>query len=321
MKVTWEGPSDPEFPKNWSSKKRWRMTLIVSCFAFLSPLTSTMISTSTSAVASSLATKDLFRIELTSSIFLLGIGLGPLLLGPISEIHGRVPVLILGNVFFMIWNLVCGFSQTVGQLTAFRLLSGFGASAPLAVGGGLLSDLWQPEERGRALAIYTCGPLLGPALGPLIGGYITQNTSWRWIFWIVSITTFGFEILAVCFLKETYPPIILAQRAKFLRKETGNASLHTEYDDPNRTFFKLLKTNLIRPVRMISTQIIIQILSVYMALLYGIMYLVLFTFPLLWTNTYHESVSTGSLNYISTGIGFTLGAQGQSLLHARLQKP
>ena len=98
---------------------------------------------------------------------------------------------------------------------------------------------------------------------------------------------------------------------KRLRKETGNESLHTEYEDPDRTFLRLLKMNLIRPVRMISTQIIIQILSVYMALLYGIMYLVLFTFPLLWTNTYHQSVSMGSLNYISTGIGFTIGAQGQ----------
>lgn len=286
------------------------MTLVVSCFAFLSPLTSTMISPSTSAIASSLGTENLFEINLISSIFLLGIGFGPLLLGPVSEINGRVPVLILGNAFFIIWNTACGFSKTVGQLTAFRLLSGFGASAPLAVGGGLLGDLWAPEERGRALAVYTAGPLLGPALGPIIGGYITQNSSWRWIFWVVSITTFCFEILALCFLEETYQPKILSRKAKLLRKETGDTRLHTEYDDPDRTFLKLLKTNLIRPVRMISTQVIIQVLSVYMALLYGIMYLVLFTFPLLWTNTYYESVSTGSLNYISTGIGFTLGAQG-----------
>lgn len=59
-----------------------------------------------------------------------------------------------------------------------------------------------------------------------------------------------------------------------------------------------------------STQIIIRFLSVYMAVLYGIMFLVLYTFPLLWQNYYHESTGTGSLNYIATGIGFTLGAQG-----------
>ena len=245
-----------------------------------------------------------------SSIFLLGIGFGPLLLSPISEIYGRFPVLIIGNLFFILWNTVCGFSKNVGELTAFRLLSGFGGAAPLAIGGGLLSDLWAPEERGQALAIYTAGPLLGPAIGPIIGGYITEYASWRWIFWAVSMASVGFEILAILLLAETYPPSVLLRKAKKLRKETGNTDFRTEYEDPDRTLLHLLTTNLIRPLKMISTQIIVQIPSIYIAVLYGIMFLVLFTFPLLWETTYRESVATGSLNYISTGIGFTLGSQG-----------
>lgn len=104
---------------------------------------------------------------------------------------------------------------------------------------------------------------------------------------------------------------VLSVKTKHLRKTTSIASWQTEYDDPDRTFIKLLKLNLMRPIRMISTQIIIQILAIYMALLYGVMYLVLFTFPLLWSKTYHESTGTGSLNYIATGIGFTLGTQSQ----------
>jgi multidrug resistance protein len=269
-----------------------------------------MISPSTAAIGISLHTNDFVRIEVVMSIFLLGIGFGPLVLGPLSEMNGRVPVLLYGNLFFILWNTVCGFSRDLGELTAFRLLSGFGGSAPLAVGGGLLSDLWRPEERGKALAIYTAGPLLGPAIGPIIGGYITQRATWRWIFWAVSIASACFETLAFCFLKETHPPKLLDQKAKRLRKETGNLDLRTEYENSDRTVMKLLRTNLVRPIRMISTQIIIQVLSIYMAVLYGIMFLVLFTFPLLWTNVYHQSVSTGSLNYISTGVGYTLGAQG-----------
>ncbi|PQE25914.1 mfs multidrug transporter protein [Rutstroemia sp. NJR-2017a BBW] len=313
--VSWDTAEDPQNPKNWPTRKKWRMTLIVSCFAFLSPLTGTMISPSTAAIGVSLHTDDFVKIELVMSIFLLGIGFGPLVLGPLSEMNGRVPVLLYGNLFFILWNTVCGFSQNIGELTAFRLLSGFGGSAPLAVGGGLLSDLWKPEERGRALAIYTAGPLLGPAIGPIIGGYITQHATWRWIFWAVSIASACFEILAFCFLKETHPPQLLAQKAKRLRKETGDLNLRTEYDSSDRTVMKLLRTNLVRPIRMISTQIIIQVLSIYMAVLYGIMFLVLFTFPLLWTNVYHQSVSTGSLNYISTGVGYTLGAQAGGALN------
>jgi multidrug resistance protein len=270
-----------------------------------------MLSPAINAIGADLHDGNAVHLELTLSIFLLGLGFGPLLLSPLSEIHGRVPVLITGNLFFIVWNTASGFVHTAGQLMAFRLLAGIGASAPLAIGGGLLSDLWEPERRGQALAMYTSGPLLGPAVGPIIGAYVAQGTSWRWIFWVVSIASGGFQLLALLFLKESYPPKLLADKAEKLRKETGNPALYTQYEEPDRTLAKLLKTNLIRPVKLLSTQVIIMILSLLMSSLYGIMYLLLFTFPILWTDRYHESVATGSLNYISTGLGFVVGSQGQ----------
>jgi multidrug resistance protein len=272
-----------------------------------------MISPAVDAISSDLHDSNAFHLEVTLSIFLLGIGFGPLLLSPLSEIHGRLPLLLIGNLFFIVWNTASGFVHTTGQLMAFRLLAGIGASAPLAVGGGLLSDLWEPERRGQALAMYTSGPLLGPALGPIIGAYLTRYTTWRWVFWAVSIASGCFQAIAIVFLRETYPPKLLSNKAHRLRKRTGNLALHTQYEDPDRTLVKLLKINLVRPVRMISTQVIIQVLCLLLALLYGIMYIVLLTFPLLWTDRYHESVSTGSLNYISTGLGFVVGSQGQYL--------
>lgn len=270
-----------------------------------------MISPAINAIAIDLHDNNAVHLELTLSIFLLGLGFGPLILSPISEMYGRLPVLILGNLFFIVWNTASGFVQTTGQLMAFRLLAGLGASAPLAIGGGLLSDLWEPERRAHALAMYTSGPLLGPALGPIIGAYVTQHVSWRWVFWVISIASVGFQIIALLFLKESYPPRLLYNKAEMLREETGNQALHTQYAEPDRTLSNLLKLNLIRPVKLISTQIIIQILSFFMALLYGIMYLLLFNFPILWTDRYHESVGIGSLNYISTGLGFVVGSQGE----------
>lgn len=98
--------------------------------------------------------------------------------------------------------------------------------------------------------------------------------SWRWIFWIVSIADAVVQVLAFCFLSETYAPMILATKRKNLQKETGNDKLHTEYDCPDRTVGQELRKNLVRPIKMLCTQPAIQALALYRGYQYGLMYLV-----------------------------------------------
>ena len=57
----------------------------------------------------------------------------------------------------------------------------------MTIGGGVLGDVWRPEERGLFISIYTMITVLGPTLGPLFGGFIAQYSTWRWMFWSVSI--------------------------------------------------------------------------------------------------------------------------------------
>jgi hypothetical protein len=110
-------------------------------------------------------------------------------------------------------------------------------------------------------------------------------------------------------LQETYPPVLLQRKKKKLVKETGNEAFHTEWDDPNRTVMAALRISLVRPFRLLGTQVIVQVLAIYIAYLYGLIYLVLSTFPTLWETKYHESVGIGGLNYISLDVGFFLGTQ------------
>jgi multidrug resistance protein len=307
--VSWDGPDDPENPKNWTEKKKWAATLIVSSFTFISPVSSSMVAPALPAMARQFGITQEIEESLILSIFVLAYAIGPLFLGPLSEIYGRVIVLQLANMFYLAFNIGCGFAQTKGQLIAFRFLSGLGGSAPLALGGGVLSDVFRAEERGKAISIYSLAPLLGPAVGPIAGGFIAENTTWRWVFWSTSIVDAGIQVLGLFFLRETYPPKLLAVKAKKLRKETGNEAYHTEWETPDRTLSKVLRTSLIRPFRLLGTQVIIQILAMYMAYLYGLMYLVLSTFPTVWKDQYGESVGIGGLNYISLGVGFFLGTQ------------
>lgn len=71
------------------------------------------------------------------------------------------------------------------------------------VGGGVLGDMFQPEERGKALAIYSLAPLLGPALGPIAGAWIAELTTWRWCFWSTTIADALVQLFGIFALQES----------------------------------------------------------------------------------------------------------------------
>ncbi|KAI1082714.1 MFS general substrate transporter [Whalleya microplaca] len=261
--------------------------------------------------------------NLVLSIFLLAYAIGPLLFGPLSELYGRVLILQLANVIYLAFNLGCGLARTKTQLLTLRFLSGLGASAPLAVGGGVLTDLFAPEHRGRAMAVYSLTPLLGPAIGPIAGAFITERATWRWSFWATALLDAGVLGAGLVVLRETCAPVILGWRRARLVQETGNEDLHTPYDAVHHDDrASALRGAMARPFRMLGTQALVQYLAVYMMYLYGLLYLILTSLPVLWTSPpptgYGESVGVGGLNYISLGVGFLLGAQTCAPLQDRI---
>lgn len=132
-KVTWSGPDDPANPKNWPKYKKWIATLLVSCFTFISPVSSTMLAPALDTLAEEFNVTSPTETYLLMSIFLLAYAVGPFVLAPLSEIYGRIVVLQSANMVFLVFNTVCGFAATKEQMLAFRFLSGLGGSAPQAV--------------------------------------------------------------------------------------------------------------------------------------------------------------------------------------------
>lgn len=279
-----------------------------------------MIAPAQAQIGQDLDVHSTFQLSLIFSIFLLAFVFGPLFIAPMSEVYGRVIVLQLSNIWFLIFNLVCGFAQNDAEMLAFRFLSGLGACAPQTVGGGVLSDLWRSEERGMAVALYTAAPLLGPTLGPLIGAWVTEKSTWRWAFWAVTIFGVLVQVLIFFTLNETYGPRILYWKAEKLRKETGNQHLRTEFELEDRTWGKIMTNALVRPFRLLFTQPIVQFLAAYMSLIYGIIYLMLATFPTVWTDIYGESIGIGGLNYLSLAIGMMIGAQAGGRIIDKIYK-
>lgn len=83
-------------------------------------------------------------------------------LSPLSEIYGRQPVLLVANLVFVCFVIGCALSQNVGQLMAFRFLSGCAGGTPMTLGGGIIADVTRMEKRAVAMALFSLGPLTGP---------------------------------------------------------------------------------------------------------------------------------------------------------------
>jgi multidrug resistance protein len=127
------------------------------------------------------------------SVYLLGYAFGPLVIAPLSELYGRLPVYHTNTALFILFTAACAKSTSLGMLITFRFLAGLVGSCPLTIGAGSIADCFKQEERGRVMAIWTLPVLLGPSIGPVAGGYLSDYLGWRWNFW--------FLIIAVSFRK------------------------------------------------------------------------------------------------------------------------
>lgn len=320
--VQFNRPGDSSNPKNWPLKRKWVVTSVLSVTGFNRIMVSTIMAPALSDIAAELNMNETTSV-MALSVYLLATAFGPLLIGPLSEIYGRKPVLHGTNIWFLLWNLVCGFANSKSVLIAARLLAGFGASAIYTLGGGVLGDIWKAEERGRSLALYQLVPLLGAAVGPILGGFITSATTWRWMFWSTSIFQLVATILSASLFYETYSHAILKQKAKSLRRSTGDnryfAAVETMHANQTRSW--IWQRNLSRPCRLLIFHPIVQIQACVSGFAYGVTYLVISSYANLWTTGYGESASTSGLHYLAMCIGEILGAQiGGPLMDFVFQK-
>jgi hypothetical protein len=162
--VAFEPSFDVDNPKDWPSGRKWAVTDVLSATGFNRIMVSTIMAPALTTIAHELhmsSTESMMAL----SIYLLATAFGPLVIGPLSEVYGRSKVLHASNVWFLVWNIVCGFAKTKEVLIAARFMAGFGASSIYALAGGVLTDVWRPEQRGRSLSIYLLIPLLGAAVG------------------------------------------------------------------------------------------------------------------------------------------------------------
>jgi multidrug resistance protein len=153
----------------------------------ISPLASSMLAPAVPLIMAEFHEESKIFATFVVSIFVLGFAVGPLTLAPLSEIYGRVPVYNTCNVLFLVFTILCAIAKDSGMILAARFWAGLTGVAVITCGAGTIADLIPVAQRGRAMAIWTMGPLLGPVIGPVAGGFLVEARGWRWVFWVIVI--------------------------------------------------------------------------------------------------------------------------------------
>ncbi|KAG2028245.1 major facilitator superfamily domain-containing protein, partial [Suillus americanus] len=133
------------------------------------------------------------------SLFVTGLGTGPLLVGPLSEVYGRNVVYQISYAFFFIFTFPVVFAPNI---------------AFLSVAGGSVSDMFPNSSIASPMAVYTISPFIGPVAGPVIAGFINQHLYWEWTYRVQLCWIFAELLMLVIFVPETYVPVILKKKAR-----------------------------------------------------------------------------------------------------------
>jgi DHA2 family multidrug resistance protein len=180
--------------------RRLMITGTVMLASILQALDNTIANVALPRMQGSLsATQDQMSWVLTSYIVAAAI-MTPLT-GWLADRHGRKPVFLVSIIGFTLASALCGMAQSLGQIVVFRVLQGLCGAALIPMSQAVLFDTYPPAEHGRAMALWGIGVVLGPTLGPLLGGWLTDQYSWRWVFYI----NVPFGVLAVLGVLAYFP--------------------------------------------------------------------------------------------------------------------
>ncbi|KAI4765153.1 MFS general substrate transporter [Aureobasidium sp. EXF-3400] len=183
-----------------------------------------------------------------------------------------------------------------------RFLQGLFGSAIFAVVSGMFVDIWTPIHRGVGLGASSMCINLGSTFAPIIGAYATNHLEWRWTAWLtlIYIGTVGF--FGILIIRETFEPVLLTRKAKRLRSLTGNANLHAKFEETPIDFKTLVQKYATKPVRMFVQEPILILITIYLTIVYGTLYLSYQAIPFSFRNR-GWSPSVSYLPFIAITLG------------------
>ncbi|OTB03413.1 hypothetical protein M426DRAFT_321787 [Hypoxylon sp. CI-4A] len=301
--VEFDGPDDPYHAQNWSLKKKLLTAAMLGYTTMTAAFASSLFSAATPYVAKEFGVSSEVGL-LGVSLFVVGFATGPVLWAPLSELKGRRLPIVISMFGFSVFSVACATGKDLQTVLICRFFAGFCGACPLSVVAAVFSDMFNNATRGIAITVFSMAVFTGPLLAPFTGGFIVESyLGWRWTMYLASIMGWVAFILDLFFLRETYPPVILIEKASELRRRTLNWGIHAKQEEIEVDFKELLQKNFTRPMRLLFGEPIVTLLSIYMAFIYGLLYLQLVSYPLVFQGVHHFNAGQSGLAFFGMIIG------------------
>lgn len=298
--VDFDGPDDPEHPHHWSIPKKISFITIVSAKIFVVSFSSSVLGPATGVISKEFNVEFVVA-QLCVALFMAGFAVGPLVFGPLSEVIGNSPPMIVGCILCALLQIPAALTNSIVGLLFCRFLAGATGSAVLGVGTGMVAELYTTIPRATALAFSVSMINLGSTVGPIAGAYIVDRYNWRWTFWTTLIMSFALEPFACFALRESSPKRILAAKAKRLRSQ-GKQDAFAAGDREHIDARILLTKYFLKPLKLICKEPILIILTIHLTFVYGTLYLAYQVLPKAFRSRGWDT-PTSNLPFIAVTLG------------------
>lgn len=210
-----------------------------------------------------------------------------------------------------VFNAGAAGSQNIQTLIILRFFAGAFGSSPLTNAGGVIADMFNADQRGLAMSVFAAAPFLGPTIGPIVGGFVGETIGWRWVEGVMAIFTGVLWIVGALTIPETYAPVILRRRAAKMSKMTGKVyKSKIEAERGVKTVGAEFKVALSRPWILLFKEPIVLLLSIYMAIIYGTLYMMFAAFPIVFQEERGWSEGIGGLAFCGIAVGMIIAVIG-----------
>ncbi|KAG4421615.1 hypothetical protein IFR04_005234 [Cadophora malorum] len=301
----------PEPPYSvYNGKEKWLLVGLVAVAGLFSPLPANIYFPAIPTLVE-VFHQSTELLNVTVTVYLVMQGVSPMAWGPISDQFGRRPTFLICLVILILSCVGLALTPTNAfwLLMLLRCVQAAGCASTIALGAGVIGDVFERAERGSYFAMFNLGPMLAPCIGPAIGGALSEHLGWRSIFWFLVIFAAACFVLILLFLPETLralvgngsvqPSAIYIPLVPFIGK--GKRTVNSNLDKPRRPKFA-------NPF-LLFMHVDVTITLLFTGIVYAVNYTITASMASAFAATYpYLSETSLGLCYLSTGGGMLVGS-------------